>query len=153
MQLVTIRIDSYEYQILQGYCDYWLRWVYAHFSFQRSSSIPPEPIVAQMFDKYFSRRVDGIRFPNSGKAFSFEYCEAIAFMKATCTCDDLPTVSIRAKIDKALVDWKPSLSKPTMKNWYNTNKSSGVKDTFGDFELLSEVEYEVVNSIFNQENL
>lgn len=153
MQLITIRVNSYEYQILQGYSDYWLKWVYAHFSFQRNSSIPAEPIVAQMFKKYFSRQVDTIRFPNSGKAFSFEYHEVIALLKVTCTCDDLPTISLRAKIDKELVDWKPSLSKPTMKDWYNSNQATAVKDTFGDIELLGEGEYEIFNRIFNQENL
>ncbi len=151
MQLITIRIDYYEYLLLQGHTDYWLKWCYAHFNVQKSRGIESEPIVAQMFKKYFSNRVDTVKFPKSGKALSIEYYEAKALQEVTCLCDDLPTISIRGKIDLELTNWKPSLSKPSMRQWYDTQEA--VRDTFGEFEDLQEPIFEVVNSIYNQEYL
>lgn len=151
MQLVTIRIDMYEYQLLQGYADYWLKWCYGHFSVRRSKGVEPEPIVAVMFNKYFSKRVDTVKFPRLGKSLHLEYYEAKALMEVTSICNDLPTISVRSKIDQELVNWKPSLSKPTMQDWYNTQEA--VKDTFGEYEDLGDVEFEVVNSIYNQHEL
>lgn len=153
MQKITIRIDAHEYQILQGLADYWLRWCYAHFNIQKSRGVEPEPIVGCMFQKYFSRIVDTITFPRSGKVLSIEYYEAKAFQEVTVYYNDLPTVQIRAKIDKGITDWKPSLSKPTMRNWYDSPEADSVKEVFGELETMGEVEFEVVNNIFNQNYL
>ena len=153
MQKVTIRMDAHEYQILQGITDHWLRWCYAHFNIQKSRGIEPEPIVGCMFQKYFSRIVDTITFPHSGKALSIEYYEAKAFQEVTVYCNELPIVQIRAKMDKAITDWKPSLSKPTMRKWYDSQEAEAVRDTFGEYEALNEPQFEVVNQIFNQNYL
>lgn len=146
-------MDAHEYQILQGLADYWLRWCYAHFNIQKSRGIEPEPIVACMFHKYFSKIVDTIKFPYTGKALSIEYYEAKAFQEVTVFSNELSIIQIRAKMDKAITDWKPSLSKPTMKTWYDSSEAEAVKDTFGELETMGDAEYEVVNSIFNQNYL
>ena len=151
MQMLTIKIDMYEYQLFQGYCDYWLRWCYGHFNITRSKGVEPEPIIAVMFQKYFNRRVDTIKFPRLGKTLSIEYYEAKAFMEVTSICNDLPTITLRSKIDQELINWKPSLSKPSMKQWYDINDA--VRDTFGEYDELKEAEYEVVNRIYNQSEL
>lgn len=119
----------------------------------KSRGIEAEPIVGCMFQKYFNRIVDTITFPRSGKALSIEYYEAKAFQEVTIYAQELPIVQIRAKIDKAITDWKPSLSKPTMRNWYDSPEAEAVRDTFGEYESMKEAEYEVVNRIFNQNYL
>lgn len=149
LQLLTVKIDQYEYQLLQGYADHWLKWCYAHFSVRKSNGIPPEPIVAQMMGKYFSKRVDMIKFPRLGKALSIEYYEAKAFMDVTTVCNDLPTIQLRAKFDLELTNWKPSLSKENMRQWYDSQEI--VKNVFGDYEDLDDVSFEMVNNIYNHE--
>ena len=151
LQSLTIKIDQYEYQLLQGYADYWFKWCYAHFYVRKSRGIPPETIVAQMMGKYFSKRADMVKFPRLGKTLSIEYYEAQAFMEVTTVCDDLPTIQMRGKIDLELTNWKPSLSKPNMKQWYEAEEA--MKDTFGEFEELDDMRFDVVNQIYNQHEL
>lgn len=151
LQLVTIKIDQYEYQLIQGHSAYWLKWCYAHFNIRKSRGIPPEPIVAQMMYKYFSKRADMIKFPRLGKTLSVEYYEAQAFMEVTCVSNDLPTIQLRSKFDKELTNWKPSLSKPTMRQWYDAEEV--IRESFGEYEDLDDIQFEVVNSIYNQHEL
>lgn len=148
MNPVTLRLSESEYTIMQVHAAYFLKWCYGHFSHRKSAGIPPEIIVAAMYQKYFSRKLSELRFPNSGRAFHLEYFEAKAYLEATCAIDDLPTKDLAKIIESDLETWKMSFSKPNMSTWYNSQPQ--MIDTFGTYEDLDDIQFEVVNNIYNQ---
>lgn len=148
IQPVTIKVNQHQYALLQIQTKYFENWLFAHFRFQTGGSLSPEPAVAGMFYKYFEKNLEYFRFPKGGKIINLDYTEAKAYQQVTCICDDLPTIEIRALIDKALMDWKPSLSKQSMQQWYLSDDY--MQETFGAWEELDEYDFEYVVEFYNR---
>lgn len=151
MQKLTIRLSENEYIIMQTHAKYWQSWCFGHFKHKLSRGLDPEIIAAVMYEKYFEKDSSSIKFPKSGKAFFIEYYEAKAFVELICVAKDMPTQGVRVMLLDDMNNWKPSLSKLNMEQWYNTQEA--MIDTFGEFDLLDDVQFEVVNSIYNQQEL
>ena len=148
MQSVTIRLDRNDYEVLRNKTHYWLQWCYGHFKTRKSQGIEPEPIVATMYERYFSKYPNHYNLRETPKNFHVDYYEAKALMEVTCVCIDSPTVKVRKIIQTALDEWQPSLSQLTMQKWYE--KEEAMVDTFGPYDDLSDLNFEVVNNIYNQ---
>ena len=148
MNLVTIRLNESEYTIMQAHTAYWLKWCYGHFSHKNSAGIQPEIIVAAMHRKYFEKKISEFKFPMSGKAFHFEYFEAKAYLEATCALNDLPSKQVNKLIQSDLNAWKISYSKPNMESWYNSEPT--MFNTFGSYNEMDDISFEIVNNIYNQ---
>jgi hypothetical protein len=148
MNLVTIRLSESEYTIMQAHTAYYLKWCYGHFSHRQSAGIMPEIIVAAMYHKYFGQKIAQVRFPRSGKAFHLEYFEAKAYLDATCVLNDLPSKDLNKQIQEQLNCWKMSYSKPNMETWYKSRPE--LLDTFGAYDELDDMQFEVINHIYNQ---
>lgn len=84
----------------------------------------------------------------SGKAFHFEYFEAKAYLEATCTLNDLPSKQVNKLIQSDLNAWKISYSKPNMESWYNSEPT--MFNTFGSYNEMDDISFEIVNNIYNQ---
>jgi hypothetical protein len=112
-----------------------------------------EPIVALMYQKYFTKPSHHLKFGPKGKTFSFQYPEAKALWTVLGSEDSLGVVNIRALLDKELTDWRPSYSVISMKDWYNKKAPQEMRDTFGDFEEMPEPIFDYVLSQYNQSNL
>lgn len=149
MNSVCIRIDENQYLILQNYIEYYEKLVYAHFSFRKSIGVEPEIIVGLMYEKYFSKPSHHVRFGVTGKLFRLSYPEAKSLWSLMSTEDSLGILQIRAQIDQELTNWRPSYMIPNIKDWYNKEAPVHLRDTFGDFDELDDISYEIVIESFN----
>lgn len=151
IEKVTIRLSENEYIIMQTHAHYWQSWCFGHFKHKLSRWLGPEIIVAVMYEKSFQNIASSIKFPKSGKSFHLEYYEVKAFIELLITKNDLPSQGLREMLENDLQTWKVSYSKKTMEDWYKSEEA--LQDTFGEFEDLGDVEFDIVNSIYNQHEL
>jgi hypothetical protein len=153
MLKVTIRLSEAEYCIMQAHTSYWLQWCFAHYKHSYTIRVDTEPIVAQMFGKYFSKKTSELsKFPKAGKAFEIEHYEIIAFLDLVSQSDK-PTADLCKILKEDAANWKPSLSKPNFEKWYNSPDNNILANLFGPFEGLDDVSYEYMIGIYNHKNL
>ncbi len=149
IQPVPIKVTLDEYQILRYYtrkCD---EYVKSHISFNKSAGVPIETILASVYSRYFTKLPGDVTIPRKGKKVDLEYYEAKALYDYLQT-QSFEVTPVLSKLDKALTDWKPSVSAQSFKSWYNDNDV--LKDTFGEFDDLNDFTLEISQQLYDDRN-
>jgi hypothetical protein len=119
INLITIEIDLFEYQLLRQVTFRQNVMVTSHFKIHKSYTIAPEIIVATLFDSIFQVSAENLKLSKAGiKKIKLHYYQAQALFSILGLYTTNEVQSIRDKLDRGLTNWIPKNSSDSREEFY-----------------------------------
>ncbi len=119
INLITIEIDLFEYQLLRQVTFRQNITVRSHFKIDKSYTIAPEIIVATLFDSIFQVSPENLKLSKAGiKKIKLHYYQAQALFNILGHYATNEVQCIRDKLDKGLTNWMPQKFFDSRAEWY-----------------------------------